>query len=120
MMEYRVEGENILPEEFIQDQGWQTAGARRAGAKSWDANPNAAATPSAPRSHKSSGAALKSKIIRASRMPVLPKEDTKIVIRPRGGLDISKNRASTVAEAILAAAGISQDKLSQDTLCPNL
>ncbi|KAH7934082.1 hypothetical protein HPB49_021218 [Dermacentor silvarum] len=53
-------------------------------------------------------------------MPVLSKEDTKIVIRPRGGLDISKTGASTVADAILAAAGISQDELSQDTLCPNL
>ncbi|KAH7953215.1 hypothetical protein HPB49_006185 [Dermacentor silvarum] len=77
-------------------------GRTRAGAKSREVNPNAAATPSAPRSDKSSGAALKSKIIRASRMPVLPKEDTKIVVRPR-------------------AAGISQDELSisQDALCPN-
>lgn len=53
-------------------------------------------------------------------MPVLPKEDMKIVIRPRGGLDISKIGAATVADAILAAAGLSQDELSQDTLCPNL
>ncbi|KAH7944968.1 hypothetical protein HPB49_002864 [Dermacentor silvarum] len=53
-------------------------------------------------------------------MPVLPKEDTKIVIRPRGGLDISETGASTAADAIFAGAGISHDELSQDTLCPNL
>ncbi|KAH7933776.1 hypothetical protein HPB49_017063 [Dermacentor silvarum] len=69
--------------------------------------------PSAPRSDKPDGAALKSNIIRASRMPVLPKEHTKIVI-------ISEIGAATVADAILAAAGISQDELSQYTLCANL
>lgn len=120
MMEYRVEGENISPEEVTQDQGWQTAGARRVNAKSRGGGPNAAATLSASRGDKHSGAALKSKIIRAGRMPVLPKEDTKIVIRPRGGLNISKIGAAAVADAILAAAGIRPDELSQDTLCPNL
>ncbi|KAH7941308.1 hypothetical protein HPB49_011983 [Dermacentor silvarum] len=87
--------------------------------KSQEDNPNAAATPSAPRSDKSSDAALKSKIFRASQMRFLPKEDTKIIIIPRGGRDIRKIGAATVADAILAAAGISQDELSQDTLCPS-
>ncbi|KAL1484350.1 hypothetical protein MTO96_050047 [Rhipicephalus appendiculatus] len=53
-------------------------------------------------------------------MPSLPRDDIKIVIRPRGGLNISNIGAATVADAILAAAGISQEDLCHDTLCPNL
>ncbi|KAH6920180.1 hypothetical protein HPB50_028830 [Hyalomma asiaticum] len=62
----------------------------------------------------SGGAALKSKVLRAGKMPSLPRDDIKIVIRPRGGLIISKIGAATVAEAILAAAGISQEDLHRE------
>ncbi|KAL1472298.1 hypothetical protein MTO96_039433 [Rhipicephalus appendiculatus] len=52
--------------------------------------------------------------------PICPREDIKVVIRPRGGLDIAKVGAVVVADAIIAAAGISSDNLHQDTLCPNM
>ncbi|KAH7939788.1 hypothetical protein HPB52_017434 [Rhipicephalus sanguineus] len=73
----------------------------------------------APR-HRENGTRLKNKIIRAGRMPFLPREDTKIVIRPRGGLNIVKVGVTLVADAILAAAGISEEESQQDTLCPNV
>ncbi|KAL1431996.1 hypothetical protein MTO96_013666 [Rhipicephalus appendiculatus] len=119
-MEYQVHGEDISEEEFSQDQGWQSAGARRAGAKTRTADSNAPSPQPGARRGKSAGAALKSKVLRAGKMPSLPRDDIKIVIRPRGGLNISKIGAATVADAILAAAGISQEDLCHDTLCPNL
>ncbi|KAH7945796.1 hypothetical protein HPB49_015706 [Dermacentor silvarum] len=92
----------------------------RVGAKTRTADSNAPSLQPGARRGKSGGAALKSKVLRAGRMPSLPRNDIKIVIRPRGGLDISKIGAVSVADAILAAAGISQEDLCQDTLCPNL
>ncbi|KAH7955344.1 hypothetical protein HPB52_000379 [Rhipicephalus sanguineus] len=119
-MAYQVHGEDISEEEFSQDQGWQSAGARRAGAKTRTADSNEPSPQPGSRRGKLGGAALKSKVLRAGKMPPLPRDDIKIVIRPRGGLNISKIGAAAVADAILAAAGISQEDLCHDTLCPNL
>ncbi|KAH7954902.1 hypothetical protein HPB49_022690 [Dermacentor silvarum] len=119
-MPYYVDGEDISPEEVTQDQGWRSAGVRRVGAKTRTADSNAPSPQPGARRGKSGGAALKSKVLRAGRMPSLPRNDIKILNRPRGGLDISKIGAVTASDAILAAAGISQEDLCQDTLCPNL
>ncbi|KAH6926783.1 hypothetical protein HPB50_022168 [Hyalomma asiaticum] len=94
-MEYQVHGEDISEEEFSQDQGWQSAGARRAGAKTRTADSNAPSPQPDSRRTNSGGAALKSKVLRAGKMPSLPRDDIKIVIRPRGGLNISKIGAAT-------------------------
>ncbi|KAH7989021.1 hypothetical protein HPB52_024350 [Rhipicephalus sanguineus] len=114
-MAYQVHGEDISEEEFSQDQGWQSAGARRAGAKKRTADSNEPSPPSGSRRGKLGGAALKSKVLRAEKMPPLPRDDIKIVIRPRGGLNISKIGAAAVADAILAAAGISQEDFAYET-----
>ncbi|KAL1467102.1 hypothetical protein MTO96_042383 [Rhipicephalus appendiculatus] len=52
-------------------------------------------------------------------MPPLPREETKVVVRPRGGLCISKVGPSVVAEAIWGAAGLGLDERNADTMCPN-
>ncbi|KAH8038033.1 hypothetical protein HPB51_020683 [Rhipicephalus microplus] len=89
-------GEDKTPEEVTEDQGWQPAGARRAGACSAGANFNGvtlnetkSTTTDAPRGCNS-GNTIKARIIFAGRMPQLPREDTRIVIRPRRGLNIVK------------------------------
>ncbi|KAH6936791.1 hypothetical protein HPB50_022306 [Hyalomma asiaticum] len=53
-------------------------------------------------------------------MPQLPKEDFKIIIRPKGGLDIAKTGPTVVADAILLAASLRQEDQDTDTICPNL
>ncbi|KAL1428493.1 hypothetical protein MTO96_002867 [Rhipicephalus appendiculatus] len=53
-------------------------------------------------------------------MPQLPKEDFKIIIRPKGGLDIAKTGPTIVADAILLAAGLRAEDQDSDTICPNL
>lgn len=56
----------------------------------------------------------------AARMPnVLPKEDNKVVVRPRGGLCIAKTPIAIIEEAIAAAAGITKAELAKDTFLPN-
>ncbi|KAH7967130.1 hypothetical protein HPB49_022961 [Dermacentor silvarum] len=118
-MPYHVDGEDISPEKAAQDQGWRSVGVRRVGAKTRTANSNAPSPQPGARRGKSGGAALKSRVLRAGRMPSLSRNDIKIVIRPRGGMGISKIGAFSVSDAILAAAGISLEYLGQDTLCPN-
>ncbi|KAK8788335.1 hypothetical protein V5799_021888 [Amblyomma americanum] len=53
-------------------------------------------------------------------MPRLPEEEIKIVVRPKGGLDIVKDGAPTVTAVIFAAAGITGDESAEDKVCPNL
>ncbi|KAH7946085.1 hypothetical protein HPB49_020227 [Dermacentor silvarum] len=53
------------------------------------------------------------------QMPPLPKHEMKIVVRPRGGLSITKAGPKVVAEAIWAATGISTTEREWDTMCPN-
>lgn len=58
---------------------------------------------------------------RAARMPgILPKMEDKIIVRPRGGLNMARVPATVVAAAIREAAGISEEEASGDTHCPNV
>ncbi|KAK8787881.1 hypothetical protein V5799_022343 [Amblyomma americanum] len=52
-------------------------------------------------------------------MPRLPKEEIKIVVRPKDGRDIIKVGAPTVTAAIFAAADITGDESAKYTVCPN-
>ncbi|KAL1473341.1 hypothetical protein MTO96_022364 [Rhipicephalus appendiculatus] len=128
-MEYVVEGEELHPEDFSEDYGWHLAGHRRFSPKSSKAGQDAAVAGADPKhrpnatSEKSertkNGASIKNRIIRRSRMPPLPREDIKIVLRIRGGLNISKIGPTLVADAITKAACIETSKRELDTICPN-
>ncbi|KAH7966124.1 hypothetical protein HPB49_013904 [Dermacentor silvarum] len=52
-------------------------------------------------------------------MPPLLKEEAKIIVRPRGGLCISKVGPTAVADAIWQAAGLDSATRDTDTMCPN-
>ncbi|KAH7970747.1 hypothetical protein HPB49_015018 [Dermacentor silvarum] len=124
-MDTEVEGELLTPEEFSKDSGWQTVAVRRSGAKSapvervggisTGAKPNDNLSA---KGRRDRGRA-KAKIIRGGRMPPLPKEDAKIIVRPMGGLNISKVGPIVVAEATWNAVGIDPVKRDSDTMCPN-
>ncbi|KAH6927048.1 hypothetical protein HPB50_025479 [Hyalomma asiaticum] len=120
-MEYQVTGENISPNEVSEEFGWQHARSRRAAARRAATSPNVTAdTPRRNEVASRGRGNVKARIIRASRMPQLPKEDFKIVIRPKGGLDIAKTGPTVVADAILLAASLRQEDQDTDTICPNL
>ncbi|KAL1417179.1 hypothetical protein MTO96_000660 [Rhipicephalus appendiculatus] len=126
MMEVTVDGEDLPPELFSKDFGWQTAVARRSSNKATVARsletktagfaPNAGGSAGG----RQNGERVKKKVIKAARMPPLPKEDAKIILRPRGGLDVSSVGVTTVGRAIMKASGIDEAKASSDVICPNL
>lgn len=126
MMDCEVEGEILTPEDFTKDSGWQLVAARRStrrrnaaanqtGADVVEVQPNAGSNARCRPDH----AGIKSKIIRGGRMPPLPKEEAKIIVRPRGGLCISKVGPTAVADAIWQAAGLDSATRDTDTMCPN-
>ncbi|KAL1477755.1 hypothetical protein MTO96_035496 [Rhipicephalus appendiculatus] len=65
-------------------------------------------------------AALKKRVIAASRMPELPSTHRKIIVRPRDGLDFRKTSCYGISTAIFTAAGITAIQASTDLVCPNV
>ncbi|XP_075740166.1 uncharacterized protein LOC142786385 [Rhipicephalus microplus] len=60
------------------------------------------------------------RITKASRMPLnLPREEQKIVIRPRGGLFLAKLEADIVMSAVITAANVPKTTAKADTICIN-
>ncbi|KAH8028931.1 hypothetical protein HPB51_020551 [Rhipicephalus microplus] len=60
------------------------------------------------------------RITKASRMPRnLPREEQKIVIRPRGGLFLAKLEADIVMSAVITAANVPKTTAKADTICIN-
>ncbi|KAG0426078.1 hypothetical protein HPB47_026788 [Ixodes persulcatus] len=58
---------------------------------------------------------------RAARMPgISPKEENKIIVRPRGGLNLAKTSAITVMTAIRTATSLTRAETMYDTQCPNV
>ncbi|KAL1430168.1 hypothetical protein MTO96_015371 [Rhipicephalus appendiculatus] len=117
----QVQGEEITPEEYHNEAGWTLAGERMSRLRRREP------ASGVPEGHGESQASAKAKfnknvrasVIKAARMPAMPLEESKIVIRPRGGLDIVKTGTTTVAAAILAAAKITSEESAADTICPN-
>lgn len=62
----------------------------------------------------------KMQVIKAARMPGLPREEFKIGLRPQGGLNVAKVGSPAASAAILAAANISSNDSMGYTICPNV
>lgn len=90
-MEVTVDGEDIHPELVCEDLGWQQAVSKRSGKRGETAlayiKESSGAKPNmdAARHNGARAAQLKGKILKAGRMPRLPKEEAKVIVRPRGG-----------------------------------
>ncbi|KAH7961657.1 hypothetical protein HPB52_011104 [Rhipicephalus sanguineus] len=115
----------FTPGEFTEEYGWKTASSKRSSAVAGRVNHHVSTSSQA--GHCSSGAPsmkaggykLKNRIVRASRMPPVPKEHIKIVIRPRGGLNITKTGPTVIGRAIVEAAGLNSSETNEDVICPN-
>ncbi|KAH7953541.1 hypothetical protein HPB49_009733 [Dermacentor silvarum] len=59
-------------------------------------------------------------VIRASRMPPLPQDNIKIVLRPKGGLNIQKVGPTSVSKALMAAVELNPEQTTEDYICPNI
>ncbi|KAH7946001.1 hypothetical protein HPB49_018829 [Dermacentor silvarum] len=121
-MPVEVEGETIEEEEF-NDAGWNFVRGKSSKQGTAGREPDAGCgrygggfgAPS-----QRSRSTLKKRVIASSRMPDLPEDHRRIVIRPRDGLDLRKAGHCKVAEAIMAAAKITYDAAGEDVVCPNV
>lgn len=106
-----VDGDALSPDEAGATAGWQAVGAPRKGARS---EPDSARNSKGPRRN------LFKKILNSSRMPRLPKDETKVIIRPGGGINLMATPRAVITTAIVQAAGIPAEKWGLITLCPNV
>ncbi|KAH9368012.1 hypothetical protein HPB48_015462 [Haemaphysalis longicornis] len=120
-MQISVEGEDISPEEFSNSAGWTTS-INKCKPTSNDAPEQGDRASSALRGGNKGPAPanVKTRINAASRLPPLPKEHIRIIVRPRGGLDIRKVGHLRVAEALITAASLQETDVAEDIICPNM
>ncbi|XP_054917180.2 uncharacterized protein [Dermacentor andersoni] len=104
------------------DFGWQVVAGRRSRA-STKAVDEESTLPRNQREHgvkkTAVGGMVKNRVIRASRMPQLPEQHSKIIIRPRGGLNLNKVSTTTIGSAVIEASGLTEDEAREDVVCPN-
>ncbi|KAH7958294.1 hypothetical protein HPB49_000593 [Dermacentor silvarum] len=103
-MPYEVTGREIAPSEVSVSNGWCDIAPRR----TTKPNLNVATKRGSLRRHNeaSKPVSARKEIIKASRMPLLPQNETKVVIRIRGGLNIAKTGHVEIVQAIQEAAGL--------------
>ncbi|KAH7946418.1 hypothetical protein HPB49_024605 [Dermacentor silvarum] len=120
-MEVQVMSEDITPEEMTAEMGWRTARFRRPDEKcgqnsSREDPPQSQDSRSRSKTRKN----VKSQVLKAGRMPQLPKNEIKIIVRPKGELTIPKVGSPTVTAAIFQATQLSPEETQDDTICPNV
>ncbi|KAH7979584.1 hypothetical protein HPB49_009985 [Dermacentor silvarum] len=127
MMQVQVNMEDISPEEFLEGNGWCTIKYKTQSNRE-TAQSN---TQNGAHSHTGEGANgnrqrsrqqqrnVKQQVIRNSKMSLLPRSDFKIVIRPRGGLDVATTGTVRLASAIYLAANVPAQEAGEDTVCSN-
>lgn len=103
-----MEGEDLPEEEFGEEHGWRSAAVKK-NSRRTDTNASGRAAvcgenASGHFSVKRKARTMKNKVIESSRMPPLPSEHWKIIVRPRGGLDIQKTGSGRLGRAIAVAA----------------
>lgn len=117
-----VEGMDINQEDF-NGAGWTTApGARRRRDPAKSAAAAAAATKASTATKNGFNARSCStvqRVVAASRLPRLPRDEIKVIVRPRGGLDVSKADLVLLARALTLAAALTDQQASEDTICSN-
>lgn len=114
-----VPGEDLVPNDTA---GWTAHGRRTkrlgTGMKAGESVSSSEHQPR-PRERVNYAKRVTARITKAARMPAMPREETKIIIRPRGGLNVARTEATTIMAAVVAAAQISKEEARMDTICPN-
>ncbi|KAH6930513.1 hypothetical protein HPB50_014470 [Hyalomma asiaticum] len=113
----RVEGMELLSKELGKEQRW---------CKIKRNTKKAAPTDGDPATNQPSVAAYTMrakhyvrKITKASRMPNLPTDGFKIVVRSRNGFNVSNYQKDRIHCCMLNAAGVGRDTAEEDSICVN-
>lgn len=114
-----TEGETLSPEEYNNTQGWVVAHVRRRKAKD---QTNAVPATNAGGASKEASRRLKDFLHRrpVPKEPQLPEDDYKVVIRPGGGLDLTRQSLALIRDGVLRAAKVQPDIAGDDTLRINM
>ncbi|KAH7977120.1 hypothetical protein HPB51_027021 [Rhipicephalus microplus] len=114
-----IEGETPSPEEFNDTQGWVVAHERRKKAKD---KRNAQPATNAGGASMEASRRLKDYLHRqpVPKEPQLPEDDYKVVIRPGGGLDLTRQSLALIRDCVLRAAKVQPDIAGEDTLRINM
>ncbi|KAH7935598.1 hypothetical protein HPB52_010337 [Rhipicephalus sanguineus] len=121
----RVEGEELEPDEFGEGSGWceikrhsknQQQGQQQTAATSLTETSTAAGT--AVKYNRKTARQVR-QIARASRMPDLPTDDYKVVVRPRGGFNVSDYKMDRIYCCLRSAAEIGREAAEEDSICLN-
>lgn len=60
------------------------------------------------------------RMTKAARMPkIIPRNEHKIIVRPRGGLNTGRVEATALMAAIVLATGVTREEAMEDTVCAN-
>ncbi|XP_070380658.1 uncharacterized protein [Dermacentor albipictus] len=112
-----VEGETISPEEY-DDEGWIADHEHRSNVKRRpdldERSKNIGDSPVST-AWKTTNARILQRPM-APRQPQLPEDDCKVVIRPRGGLDMAQQRIAYIKDGVLLAAASTPENAGEDTL----
>lgn len=117
-----VEGTEITPEE-ARGPGWNAAISKKRKPRSElqvsDNVAHAGAGTRVSRRTSDPRGAMK-RLATASRLPRLPREHVRIIVRPRDGLDVRKVNHYAIMQAFVRAAGIAPEAAKADIICPNV
>ncbi|CAN7995611.1 unnamed protein product, partial [Ixodes hexagonus] len=121
-MRIEVEGEEITPEEVSKKFGWRVAGEKKKKTQGQESQLSLTPVnggPAAAKHRRPQRKNFKSKLLKAARMPVMPRQDIKIIMRPRGGLNLGEASRFEISRAIVAAVDVNGAEVTQDVICPN-
>lgn len=125
----QVEGEDIRPEDFGEGAGWCNVKRMKQADGPIESSQNQQAQMQRQTATTSSTgtAQYKRKYTRrvqqlamASRMPELPSDDYKIVVRPRGGFKATDYGTDRIYCCLRNAAGIGREAAGEDSICLNV
>lgn len=120
-MQVYVEGEDITPEE-LQSAGWSTSSNRRKSRAKPTSEYVESSTPpdNGKASPRRSRTTVKKRVIAASRLPRMPRDHYRVVVRPRNGLVMKNVSQIKFAQALAKAAALSEEDVAEDVVCPNV
>lgn len=114
-----VEGE-VISEEEARLPGWKQQTRKKK--RDFEENDRAASTMSfgrdPPRRNGNPTGTLK-RLTTEARLPKLPADHFRVIVRPRDGIDVKKMDKITFMKATAMATGVSYEQAKHDMLCPN-
>ncbi|XP_075530086.1 uncharacterized protein LOC142563418 [Dermacentor variabilis] len=118
-----VTGETISPED-ANDPGWIAAYNRKP--RKGKASQPQGASSSCTRGRRRDGDrtagpnSAYQRLVATSRLPQLPRDTFRIIVRPRDGLNVAKSTPVQVEQALAMAAALAPQDLTEDSICPNV